>query len=175
LLALHAREPEPGRRAHALAVEAIMRELARRLHGDGEQWAMAGLLHDIDLAETRTNPSQHGIVGARLVLALGFGDAVAQAVASHDDQAGVPRRDPMDHALYCADRAFWAIRSSGVDLETGAGIATPGAVIDGLRRKSVRDRIDGKFSDACGALGLTIEELLSVSLAAMRSVPLDPG
>jgi putative nucleotidyltransferase with HDIG domain len=156
-------------------VEAIMRELARRLRGDVEEWGMAGLLHDIDLAETRTRPSQHGIVGARLVLELGFGSAVARAVASHDDQAGAPRRDPMDHALYCADRAFWAIRSSGVDLGTRAGIATPGAVIDGLRRKSITDRIDRKLSDACAALGLTIEGLLSVSLTAMRSVPLDPG
>ena len=121
MLELRAREPEPARIAHALAVEAIMRELARRLRGDPEEWGMAGLLHDIDLAETRADPSRHGVVGARLILGLGFGAAVAQAVAAHDDVAGVPRRAPMDHALDCADRAFWAIRSSGVDLEEGAG------------------------------------------------------
>ncbi len=95
LQALQAREPDPARIGHALGVEAIMRELARRFHGDPEAWGLAGLLHDIDLTETRADPSQHGVVGARLILELGFAPAVAQAVASHDDSASIPRRSPL--------------------------------------------------------------------------------
>jgi putative nucleotidyltransferase with HDIG domain len=169
---LQAREPDPARIAHALAVEASMRELARRLNGEAEEWGLAGLLHDIDLAETRANPSQHGVVGARLIVELGFSAAIGQAVAAHDDGAGVPRRAPMDHALYCADRAFWAIRSSGVDIGGGVESATPDSVIAGLAKKGIANRIDTGLEKACAALGLTINELLSISLSAMRASPI---
>jgi putative nucleotidyltransferase with HDIG domain len=169
---LRAREPEPARIAHALAVEAIMRELARRLRGDAEEWGLAGLLHDIDLAETRASPSQHGVVGARLVVELGFSAGIGRAVAAHDDGAGVPRRTPMDHALYCADRAFWAIRSNGVEVGGGAESATPGSVVAGLAKKGITNRIDTGLEEACAALGLSIDELLSISLSAMRASPM---
>jgi uncharacterized protein len=169
---LHAREPDLARIGHALAVEATMRELARRLRGDAEEWGLAGLLHDIDLAETRGDPSQHGVVGARRIVELGFSAAIGRAVAAHDDGAGVPRRTPMDHALYCADRAFWAIRSSGVEIGAGAESATPESVVAGLAEKGITNRIDTGLEKACAALGLTINELLSISLTAMRASPL---
>lgn len=169
LEALRAREPDPERIAHAVAVEACMRGLARRLRGDADEWGLAGLLHDIDLPRTRDDPSRHGPVGATILTGLGFSAAVAQAVASHDDSAGVSRRTPMDHALYCADRAFWAVRASGVRTGKGAAPATPSAVIRGLAEKGITDRIDRKLEEECAALGLTIEQLLAISLSASAS------
>lgn len=163
--ALRAREPDPERIAHALAVEATMRALAGKLGGDVDEWGLAGLLHDIDLAETRNDPSHHGIVGAALIAKLGFGNAIARAVAAHDDSAGVPRRAAIEEALYCADRAFWAVRASGVRAAKGAAPATPTAVIRGLAEKGVTDRIDRRLGEACAALGLTVEGLLSISLS----------
>jgi len=103
---LRARVSEPERLSHAVAVEAIMRELAAAAGGAAEEWALAGLLHDIDLAETKAEPSRHGVVGASLLARLGFSEAVVRAVEAHDDAAGVPRRAPIDHALYCADRTL---------------------------------------------------------------------
>ena len=49
---LRAREPDPARIAHALAVEAMMRALADRLHGSVEEWALSGLL-SVSLAPIR--------------------------------------------------------------------------------------------------------------------------
>jgi len=34
---------------HCLAGEAVMRALAAKLGRNGEEWGMAGLLHDIDV------------------------------------------------------------------------------------------------------------------------------
>ncbi len=144
-----------------------MRGLAERLAGDVEEWGLTGLLHDIDLPETRDSMPQHGVVGAKLVVALGFSRAVADAVASHDDHTGIVRRTPMDHALYCADRAFWAVRASGVD----PAVATPATVVEALKEKRRTDRIDSKVHQACAALELTIDELLAISLNAMRRSP----
>jgi uncharacterized protein len=169
---LRARVSEPDRLSHALAVEAIMRELAQAAGGDRAEWGLAGLLHDIDLAETRADPPQHGIVGARLLARLGFSEAVAKAVATHDDAAGLPRTTPIAHALYCADRAYWAIRASGLSFPSPeAASATPASVIAGLEQRGRQDRIDAKLTQACGSLGLTLEDVLRLSLDAMRGVP----
>ncbi len=127
---LRARVSEPERLEHAFAVEAIMVALARRAGGDRQEWALAGLLHDIDLAETRATPSQHGVVGARLLAGLGFSDAIVRAVQTHDDVAGLQRTSPIEHALYCADRGY----SGGARQRSALPVARGDGGDAGLRR-----------------------------------------
>jgi putative nucleotidyltransferase with HDIG domain len=102
--ALQAKVTDPKRLEHALAVEAIMRAF-----GGDEEWALAGLLHDIDIQATAEDLSRHGTVGAQMLRELGFSPAIAHAVEAHDDRAGVARVSPLDHALYCADQLYWFI------------------------------------------------------------------
>jgi predicted hydrolase (HD superfamily) len=161
---LRARVSEPERLEHAFAVEAIMVALARRAGGDQQAWALA--------AETRANPSQHGVVGARLLAGLGFSDAIVRAVQTHDDVAGLPRTSPIAHALYCADRGYWAVRASGLRFPSPeATAATPASVVSALKQKGAADRIDAKLAAECGRLGLTLEDLLGVCLGVLRSPP----
>jgi putative nucleotidyltransferase with HDIG domain len=165
---LRARVSDPDRLQHGVAVEAIMQELAGAAGGDRTEWGLAGLLHDIDLADTRADPSQHGVVGARLLAELGFSEAVVRAVETHDDAAGRPRATPIAQALYCADRAYWAVRSSGLRFPSPeASSATPASVIEGLERRGATDRIDVKLLEACGSLGLTLEDVLRLCLQAL--------
>ncbi len=172
LTELRARVSEPERLEHAFAVEAIMMALARRAGGDRQEWALAGLLHDIDLAETRAHPSQHGVVGARLLARLGFPDGVVRAVEAHDDVAGLPRTSPIAHALYCADRGYWAVRASGLRFPSPeATAATPASIVSALKEKGATDRIDARLRAECGRLGLTLEDLLRLCLGVLRSPP----
>ena len=169
---LGARVSEPERLEHAFAVEAIMVALARRSGGDRQEWALAGLLHDIDLAKTRANPSQHGVAGARLIAGLGFSDAVVHAVRTHDDVAGLPRTSPIARAHYCADRGYWAVRASGLRFPSPeATAATPASIISALEQKGATNRIDAKLTAECGRLGLTLEDLLGLCLGVLRSPP----
>ena len=62
LLADH--ETPPSLMQHALATEAIMRDLARRLNEDENVWALTGLLHDLDYPTTSENPQRHGLDSA---------------------------------------------------------------------------------------------------------------
>src|SRR3990170_1814512 len=80
-----------------------MRSLAQRLGHDQEEWALAGLLHDIDLEATNENPSTHSRVGAELVQSLGASEAVAQAILRHNEAHGLPQETLLDKALFCAD------------------------------------------------------------------------
>lgn len=177
---LRARVTDPDKLQHSFAVEAIMRTLARETGGDPAQWGLAGLLHDIDLAETAAagHPEKHGIVGARILAENGFSEAVVHAVEAHDDAAGVERRRPIAHALHCADRAYWAIHASGLRFPSPeAANATPGSVVKGLAERGITDRIDEGLRRECGRIGLTLDDVLDLSLDAMnaRVAPVAPS
>jgi hypothetical protein len=169
--ALEARVKEPERLRHAVAVEAIMRELARRAGEDPDEWGLAGLMHDIDRTETDAAPSRHGIVGSELLTDLGCSEAVVRAVETHDDQAGRPRTLPIAHALFCADQVYWRILSSGLRPGSdGFGRATPADVVEGLRSAGQGDGIDDHLRRECRPLDLTMDDVLQLSLDAMRDV-----
>lgn len=176
LRALEERVSEPDRLQHAAAVEAMMREYARAAGGDVDVWGLAGLLHDIDRSDTDAKPTRHGIVAARLLDELGFSPAIVHAVESHDDAAGVPRKLPIEHALYCADQLYWAILASGLRPESEAlSAATPADVYEGLRRAGQPDRIGRGLREECGAVGRSMDEVLRLSLATMADAPERPG
>jgi putative nucleotidyltransferase with HDIG domain len=109
--ALRSRVKEEQYLHHSRALEAVMRAYAAATGGDAEEWGLAGLLHDIDLSATAKDLARHGVEGARTIRDLGFSEAVAHAVLSHDDRPGVPRASPLDHALYCADQVSWLLPS----------------------------------------------------------------
>ena len=52
---------------HVLAVEAIMRRLAKYFGEDAEKWGLAGLLHDIDYEMTMNNPEKHAKVAYEIL------------------------------------------------------------------------------------------------------------
>ncbi|MBM3307805.1 MAG: HDIG domain-containing protein, partial [Candidatus Eisenbacteria bacterium] len=86
---------------HMLAAEAVMAGLARRLGGDVEAWAQAGLVHDLDYDETAKTPERHGLVSADMLTERGFPADIVHAVKAHNDHA--PREGLMDKALYATD------------------------------------------------------------------------
>jgi putative nucleotidyltransferase with HDIG domain len=64
---------------HMLAVEAVMRRLARHFDQDEELWGLAGLLHDIDYAETAKEPARHSLVGGAMLAELNLPEALIHA------------------------------------------------------------------------------------------------
>jgi predicted hydrolase (HD superfamily) len=54
----------------SLAVEAILREIARRLGRDEEIWGLAGLLHNLDYEFTMREPEKRGNLSGQLLEGL---------------------------------------------------------------------------------------------------------
>ena len=65
---------------HMLAVEAIMRALARRFGEDEEEWGLAGLLHDIDLEVIADDIQTNSKRGAEMARQIGASDVVCNAI-----------------------------------------------------------------------------------------------
>ena len=92
---------------HCVAVEAIMRALARRLGEDEELWGLVGLLHDIDYDEVGRDPSRHGLEALR-ILEGKLPRHALEAIAAHNEHNGFRAGSGAErllHALRAADHA----------------------------------------------------------------------
>jgi len=156
---------------HTLAVEAIMRRLARHFGEDEELWGLAGLLHDIDYEETKADPARHSLVAAEELETLGLSAVVVDAVRGHNGYHGLPRESLLAQALYAADPL------SG--LVVAAALVSPAkklAAIDAafvLNRFGERSFARGADRDTircCGDLGLELAEFVAMGVEAMQGI-----
>jgi uncharacterized protein len=155
---------------HCVATEIIMRALAERLgldEADADRWALAGLLHDLDYAETADDPARHGLVSAEELDGT-VDDEIVHAILGHADKA--ERETPMDHALWCADPTTGFI--------VAAALVRPEKDIAGVQLKSLTKRWKEKaFAKGasreqmagCSELELERDEFLALALAAMQA------
>ena len=161
---------------HMLAVEAVMKALAKKMDGDENEWAMAGLLHDIDVELTEGDLKVHGKPGAEMAGKLGASDEITQAILCHNDAHGVLPETPMERALFCADPVTGLI--------TTAALVRPdkklsGVTVDSLKKRFKEKRFAAGVNRdqlaACSEIGLQLDEFLAIALAAMQGVSGDLG
>lgn len=176
LALVHERIPNRNLVNHSVAAEILMEALATHLAlpaDDVERWALAGLLHDVDYAETADDPARHGMVSAELLQGL-VDDEMVHAIMAHACHA--ERESAMDHALWCADPTTGFI--------VAATLVRPEKDIAGVQLKSLKKRwkesafAKGASRDqmaGCCELGLERDGFLALSLAAMQARAADVG
>jgi len=159
---------------HMFAAEAVMRHFAARFNGDAEQWATAGLVHDIDAEMTKDSPRLHGEKSAEILKNNGFSDKIIEAVSNHpkDEPAG----DEMSKMLYSADQV--------------TGLIVAGALIHPGKKLALIDKefILKRFNEkrfAAGAnreriravekMGIPLDEFIGGALEAMQAASEELG
>jgi putative nucleotidyltransferase with HDIG domain len=157
---------------HCLATEAIMRQLARKLGEDEKLWGLTGLLHDIDLEQTRGDQTQHARLGAQILEEEGFPQTGVQAVLAHNGEVlGIERRTPLDHALTCSETVTGLI--------VATALVYPDKKLASVKLKSVTKRMKEKrFAEnvnrdkirECTELGLELTDFIRISLEAMQHI-----
>jgi|SRR5690554_743037 len=137
-------------RKHMLSVEAAVVAYARKFGADEEEWAMAGLLHDLDY-ERYPNPERdetgHPYVAAAELRRQGYPESVIHAVMAHADYTGTPRDTQLARVLYACDEI--------TGLVTAAVLVRPDRDIAGLTLKSLKK----KFKDKAFARGVNREDV----------------
>ncbi len=91
--------PSERLRSHALAVEAVLRDLAGTLGEDEERWGLAGLLHDADYDQW---PEEHPRRIVAWLRERGEPE-IAHAVSAHYTRWGVPYDTLLSKALLASD------------------------------------------------------------------------
>ncbi|MGQ9557462.1 MAG: HDIG domain-containing metalloprotein [Desulfurispora sp.] len=161
---------------HCLAVEAVMRGLARYLNQDEEKWGLSGLLHDIDYDQTKDDPQRHSLLGAEILEQHGLPEDVIYAVKAHNEAHGLPRLSLLDKALYCADPVTGLIVAGALikKEKSLAAIDVP-FLLNRFGEKSFARGANRQQIAACSELGLELEKFLEISLAAMQGIAREMG
>ncbi|MDL2209886.1 HDIG domain-containing protein [Desulfovibrio sp. OttesenSCG-928-O18] len=162
--------PEPHMVQHALASEAVMRELARQLGEDEELWGLTGLLHDVDFPHTKDAPEKHGAMAEDLLAGKLPGEAVRAIKAHNGECTGVMPDCRFDYALRAAETVTGMVNAAALVRPTG---------YDGMEAKSLKKKMKDKAFAAnvnrdnireCEKVGLSLDDFLGLSIRAMAAI-----
>ena len=162
---------------HALASEAIMRALAKRLGEDSERWGIAGLLHDVDYDQTKDQPERHTLVAEPILRDAGLDDEIIQAVKAHNAEAlGIVRETKMALALTCAETMTgMVIATTLVYPDKRIRSVKPKSIVKRMKEKQFAKSVNRDHIRLCERIDIPLNEFAQLSLLAMSEISEDLG
>ena len=159
-------------RCHCLATEAIMRSLAPRFDADADRWGLAGLLHDLDYAETKDDMQRHGLVTEAVLRELGVHPEIAGAIKSHNaSNLGLQRSTGLEHALVAAECITGLIVATAlVYPDKKLASVKPSSVVKRMKQKEFARSVNRDHIRECELIGIPLDEFACLSLEAMRGI-----
>jgi len=161
---------------HMLAVEAVMRSLAKHFGEDAETWGLVGLLHDIDYERTETTPEKHSLVADEILRGLVSADIMRAIKAHNQKHTGVSPETRMERALVASDAI------SG--LLIACTLVIPSQKLADVKTESVakkfRDKDFARGADrerilVCEQLGLPKEQFFQIALDGLKAIGSEIG
>lgn len=156
---------------HMLAVEAIMKALAKKLGEDEEKWGLTGLLHDIDYEITAKDPHKHSIVGADMLKEIGLDDEIVNAVRAHNDMHKIKRITPLEKALFCVDPLTGLIVAAAlIHPDKKLASIDHNFVLNRFKEKAFARGAKREQIKKCSGLGFELKEFIKTGLLAMQKI-----
>jgi putative nucleotidyltransferase with HDIG domain len=161
---------------HALAVEGVMRYMARKKGADEEKWSVIGLIHDLDYEQF---PDQHCRKTEELLRENNWPEEYIRAVISHGWGicVDVKPETELEKTLYAIDELTGLVATSA--------LVRPSKSVLDMQAKSVKKKWkDKRFAAgvnreviARGAemLGVEVSELITDTIMGMREVAEEIG
>ncbi len=160
----------------ALAVEGVMRHLARKEGEDEDVWGIVGLVHDADYEKY---PDQHCVKVRELMEARDWPEEYIRAVESHGWGicSSVKPESRMEMTLFAIDEL--------TGLVTATALVRPSRSVMDMKAKSVKKKwkaaqfsagVDRSIIEKGAAmLGVELDELISDTIEGMRNVAEEIG
>jgi putative nucleotidyltransferase with HDIG domain len=162
---------------HALAVEGVMRDYAKKTGEDEESWGIVGLIHDFDYERYPTAEAGHPYKGAEILRGKGVPGEWVDAVLGHGDYTGVKRESTMAKTLFAVDELTGFI--------VAVALVRPDRKLDGVSVQSVKKKMKDKAFAASvsredivkGAeeLGVPLDEHIDFVLISMKRIAPELG
>ena len=157
---------------HCLASEAVMIELAKRFGEDEEKWALAGLLHDLDVELVNADLSVHTLEAERILRENHVDEEIIEAIKMHNEMASKKKRSEKFHHALAAGETI-------TGLIVATALVYPDKKLASVKPKSIKKRMKEKAFAAgvnretimeCEKIGIDISEFSEISLTAMRGI-----
>ncbi len=162
---------------HSLSSEAVMKALAKKLNRDCDKWALAGLLHDIDVEITNADPKRHALEAVKILEENNIDADIIDAIKMHNEEAtGLVRETEFQHALAAGETITGLIYAMA--------LVYPNKKIEDVKVKSVTKRMKQKAFAAsvsrdnileCEKIGIPLNEFAELALNAMKEIAVDIG
>jgi len=161
---------------HALAVEGVMRYMARKRNANEEKWGVVGLIHDLDYEQF---PDQHCKKTEEILRDSDWPEEYIRAVVSHGWGicSDVKPETEMEKVLYAIDEL------TGLVVTTA--LVRPSKSVMDLKTKSVKKKWKDKrfaagvdrsiIENGAEMLGVEIPELITDTIAGMQEVAEEIG
>lgn len=161
---------------HALAVEGVMKHIARKLGEDEEKWGIIGLVHDLDY---EMYPEQHCNMTEKILRENCWPEEYIRAVLSHGwgIATDIEPLSRLEKTLYAIDELTGLVATSA--------LVRPSRSVLDMEVKSVRKKWNDKrfaagvdrsvIEKGASLLGISIEELINDCIMGMREVAEEIG
>jgi len=161
---------------HMLAVEAIMRSVAKHFGENVEQWGLIGLVHDIDYERTEATPEKHSLL-AEEILKARVPDELIKAIKTHNFKyTGVMPETRMEKALIASDAI------SG--LLVACALVMPSRKLVDVKTETVakkfKDKDFARGADrerilVCEEIGIPREKFFEIALTGLKNIAIQIG
>jgi putative nucleotidyltransferase with HDIG domain len=161
---------------HALAVEAVMRYIARKNGEDEEMWGVVGLIHDLDY---EMYPDQHCRMTEKIMRQEGWPEEYIRAVISHGYGicSDIEPKSLLEKTLFAIDELTGLVVTSA--------LVRPSRSVLDMEARSVRKKwTDKRFAagvdrsvieKGAAMLGTDLNELISDTIMGMREIAEEIG
>ena len=157
---------------HCLASEAVMAALAERLGEDKEKWALAGLLHDLDVERTHADLQVHGLETVKLLEAEGVDPEIIDAIRMHNEEAhGDKRSTRFQHALAAGETITGLIIATTLVYPDKklANVKTK-SVVKRMKEKAFARSVNRDIIRECELIDIPVPEFAELAITAMRDI-----
>jgi putative nucleotidyltransferase with HDIG domain len=161
---------------HAMAVEGVMRYIARKRGEDEEKWGVIGLIHDLDYEQF---PDQHCKKTEEILKENDWPEEYIRAVVSHGWGicSDVRPESDMEKVLYAIDELTGLVVTSA--------LVRPSKSVMDMKAKSVKKKWKQKqfaagvdrsiIEKGAEMLGVELSELITDTIMGMREVAEEIG
>ena len=161
---------------HALAVEGVMRYMAKKKGKDEDKWGIIGLIHDLDYEQF---PDQHCTKTKEILEENDWPDEYVRAVISHGWGicSDVKPETELEKTLYAIDELTGLVVTSA--------LVRPSKSVLDMKAKSVKKKWKNKrfaagvdrsiIASGAEMLGVEISELITDTIMGMREVAAEIG
>jgi len=162
---------------HCLASEAVMRKIADILGEDKEKWAMAGLLHDIDIEIVNNDMKKHTLEAEKILKENGFPKDLIEAVKMHNETASGAKRTEKFHKALAASETITGLIVATTLVYPDKKLASvkTSSILKRMKDKRFAASVNRQIIKECEDIGIPLEKFAEAALAAMRQIAGDLG